>query len=152
MEEEYGIPSSSSTSASSNKINLKIEDDKAVIDRVKEFMKDFKEPSNLYGFKHLIEDLEIKPSAKLLELFVDALLLLSDSSSFKCYTIDTIPRLELHLRTWVEVLELVFYSPTVLTRETRDKLYSNLDSFVDIHYRTTEVFNQGINHSFKPKF
>ncbi|CAG8809545.1 16516_t:CDS:2, partial [Cetraspora pellucida] len=168
--EEYGIPGSNSStsighnhysyvnknsSTSStfiiNKKNTKVED-QAIINRVKEFMKDFRNPSNLISFKYLVEDLEVEPSASLLELLVDALLLLSDASLFKCYTRNTIPHLELHLRTWIATLEVVFYSPTVLTCETRDKLYSNLDKFVEIHYRVTEMFSQGVNHSFKSKY
>ncbi|CAG8532838.1 30657_t:CDS:2, partial [Racocetra persica] len=148
MKEKYGIPdSSSSTSAGHNHLTF-------TIDRAKELMKDLGDPSNLISFKYLVEDLEMEPSAPLLKLLVDALLLLSDASLFdvKCYTRNTIPHLELHLRTWVATLEVVFYSPTVLTRETRDKLYSNLDNFVDIHYRATAMFSQGVNHSFKSKF
>ncbi|CAG8606576.1 1819_t:CDS:2, partial [Racocetra fulgida] len=146
MEEKYGIPGSSSSTnpLTSSTFTIKkntIEDHKAIIE---ELMKDLGDPSNLISFKYLVEDLEIEPSAPLLKLLVDALLLLSDFSLFdvKCYTRNTIPHLELHLRTWVATLEVVFYSPTVLTRETRDKLYSNLDNFVDIHYRATEMFSQ----------
>ncbi|CAG8824093.1 13362_t:CDS:2, partial [Cetraspora pellucida] len=92
--EEYGIPGSSSStpaghnhygyvnknsSTSStfiiNKTNTKVED-QTIIDHAKEFMKDFKNPSNLISFKYLVEDLEVEPSASLLELLVDALLLL----------------------------------------------------------------------------
>ncbi|CAG8831630.1 45515_t:CDS:2, partial [Gigaspora margarita] len=128
MEEEYGIPGSSfSTVRVKSSTSTKIGDHKPIIDQ---------------------------PSTPLLELLVDSLLLLSDTSLFnvKCHTRNTIPRLELHLRTLVATLEIVFHSPTILTRETREKLYSDLDNFVDIHYRTTEMFNQDVNHSFKAKF
>ncbi|CAG8756170.1 8697_t:CDS:2 [Gigaspora margarita] len=164
MEEKYEIPGSSfSTSVrydhcdnfnKKSSTSTKIGDHKAIIDRAKEFMKDFRDPLNLISFKYLVEDLEIEPPTPLLELLVYALLLLSDASLFnvKCHTRNTIPRLELHLRTLVVTLEIVFYSPTILTRETREKLYSDLDNFVDIHYRATEMFNQGVNHSFKAKF
>ncbi|CAG8779316.1 236_t:CDS:2, partial [Cetraspora pellucida] len=127
--EEYGIPGSSfSTPAGNNhhdyvnkksstsstfiinKTNTNVEDT-AIINRAKEFMKEFRNPSNLISFKYLVEDLEVKPSASFLELLVDALLLLSDASLFKCYTRNTIPHLELHLRTWIATLEVVFYSP-----------------------------------------
>ncbi|CAG8557101.1 165_t:CDS:2, partial [Cetraspora pellucida] len=145
--DEYGIPGSSfSTPAGNNYhdyVNKKSSTSSAfIINNMNTNVED----------QYLVEDLEIEPSASLLELLVDALLLLSDASLFKCYTRNTIPHLELHLRTWIATLEVVFYSPTVLTHETRDKLYSNLDKFIDIHYRVTEMFSQGVNHSFKSKF
>ncbi|CAG8643208.1 11237_t:CDS:2, partial [Gigaspora rosea] len=138
MEEEYGIPGSNfqpyNHCENFNKKSstfTKIGDHKAIIDRAKEFMKDF------------IEDLEIELSTPLLELLVDALLLLSDVSLFnvKCHTINTIPRLKLHLRALVVTLEIVVYSPTILARETCEQLFSNLDNFVDIHYHAAEMFN-----------
>ncbi|CAG8611321.1 95_t:CDS:2 [Dentiscutata erythropus] len=139
---------------SSTSAFTKTGDHKVIIDRAKEFMNNFRDPLNLIRFKYLVENLEIEPSAPLLELLVDALLLLSDASLFnvKCYTRNTIPHLELHLRTLVATLEIVFYSPIILNCETRDKLYSNLDNFIDIHYRVTEMSSQRVNHSFKSKF
>ncbi|CAG8455302.1 217_t:CDS:2, partial [Scutellospora calospora] len=154
--ESYGIPSSNfsnerpsnnSSFAIHSKSNIIIDDQRAIIDYAKRFMKNFNEPSNLIGFKLLVEDPEIKFPTKLL---VDALLLLSDSSSFECYIGNTIPHLELRLRTWFAVLEKVVYSPTVLTREIREKLRSNLDRFINIHYQITMVFSQKNDHSYKP--
>ncbi|CAG8488992.1 799_t:CDS:2, partial [Racocetra persica] len=84
------------------------------------------------------------------ELLVDALLLLSNSSSFECSIGNTIPHLELHLRTWITVLETVFYSSIVLTREIREKLYSNLNSFVDIHHQISKVCHDN-DRSYTPK-
>ncbi|CAG8753160.1 16425_t:CDS:1, partial [Racocetra fulgida] len=138
---------SSNNSTCHSKRNAKIEDQEAIIDRAKDFMKDFSEPSNLIGFKLLIEDPDVKFPA---ELLVDALLLLSNSSSFECSIGNTIPHLELHLRTWVAVLETVFYSSIVLTREIREKLYSNLNSFVDIHHQISKVCHDN-DRSYTPK-
>ncbi|CAG8516701.1 25293_t:CDS:2, partial [Gigaspora rosea] len=158
MEESYGIPSpnfsivressNNSIFTINNENNAKIEDQNAIIDRAKEFMKDFSKPSNLIGFKLLVEDPEIKFPANLL---IDALLLLGNTSSFDCSISNTIPHLELRLRTWVAVLESVFYSPIVLTREIREKLYNNLNSFVDIHYQISKTFSQSNDHNCESK-
>ncbi|CAG8751626.1 27198_t:CDS:2, partial [Gigaspora margarita] len=140
--------SNNSIFTTNNENNAKIEDQNAIIDRAKEFMKDFSEPSNLIGFKLLVEDPEVKFPANLL---IDALLLLGNTSSFDCNISNTIPHLELRLRTWVAVLESVFYSPIVLTREIREKLYNNLNSFVDIHYQISKTFSQSNDHNCESK-
>ncbi|CAG8589304.1 18112_t:CDS:2, partial [Dentiscutata erythropus] len=153
MEESYEIPSSSfsteeysnnSTFTTHSESNAKIEDQNAIIDRAKELMKDFSEPSNLIGFKLLVEDPEVKFPA---DLLIDALLLLGNASSFECSIGNTIPHLELRLRTWTTVLETAFYYPIVLNREIREKLYNNLNSFIDIHYQISKTFSQGNDHS-----
>ncbi|CAG8477797.1 5846_t:CDS:2 [Scutellospora calospora] len=118
------------------------QDSRAAINLAQDFMKDFSEPSNLFGFKILVEDLRLKFSAKLL---INALKLLSDVSLFDYYTEDIISHFELHLRTWVATLEKVVCSSIILNQEFYDKLYSSLVSFIDIHYHITLFFKQEVN-------
>ncbi|CAG8788624.1 31117_t:CDS:1, partial [Racocetra persica] len=126
----------------SNSITEKLDYSKRAISRANDLMKDFSEPSNLFGFKLLVEDPTLKFPAKLL---INALKLLSDISLFDYYTEDIIAHFELHLRTWVTTLEKVIYSSIVLNQEFYDKLYSSLVSFIDIHYHITLFFKQQVN-------
>ncbi|CAG8494918.1 3206_t:CDS:2, partial [Gigaspora rosea] len=123
----------------------KRDDLKATINHAKDLMKDFSDPSNLFGFKLLVEDFRIKLPSKLL---INALKLLSDVSLFDYYTEDIISHFELHLRTWVATLERVVCSSIasiLLNQEFYDKLYSSLVSFIDIHYHITLFFKQEVN-------
>ncbi|CAG8527906.1 976_t:CDS:2, partial [Racocetra fulgida] len=126
----------------SNSNTEKLDYSKRAISRANDLMKDFSEPSNLFGFKLLVEDPTLKFPAKLL---INALKLLSDISLFDYYTEDIIAHFELHLRTWVATLEKVIFSSIVLNQEFYDKLYSSLVSFIDIHYHITLFFKQQVN-------
>ncbi|CAG8443470.1 11293_t:CDS:2 [Dentiscutata erythropus] len=118
------------------------------INQAEEFMKDFCKLANLVEFKQLVEDFEIKLPE---DVLVKALELLSDISFFKYHSKSTIIRFEVHLRTWMTTLERLYYSPIVLSRETREQLYNRLGDFVKFHHNMTNVFRQGVNNSFKSK-
>ncbi|CAG8577299.1 22375_t:CDS:2 [Dentiscutata erythropus] len=123
----------------------KLDETKAAVIQAKDLMKDFSDPSNLYGFKLLVEDLRLKLPSKIL---INALKLLSDVSLFDYYTEDIISHFELHLRTWVATLERVVCSSIAsifLNQEFYDKLYSSLVSFIDIHYHITLFFKQEVD-------
>ncbi|CAG8479497.1 1370_t:CDS:2, partial [Gigaspora rosea] len=60
------------------------------------------------------------------KMLVDSLELLADSSVFKFYSIEVISELELHLRTLVALIE--------------------------VHFRSTEIHEQGFNKVFKAQF
>ncbi|PKY18360.1 hypothetical protein RhiirB3_431156 [Rhizophagus irregularis] len=54
-------------------------------------------------------------------------------------------RLELHLRTWVTVLERICFSPI----ELRDKA---LSKFSEIHRKTTQIIKIGLDNNFRSNF
>ncbi|CAG8716549.1 2300_t:CDS:2, partial [Gigaspora margarita] len=150
MEERRGSNTSKNTLNDSDRISYssdteKRDDLKEAINHAKDLMKDFSDPSNLFGFKLLVEDFKLKLPSKLL---INALKLLSDVSLFDYYTEDIISHFELHLRTWVATLERVVCSSIasiLLNQEFYDKLYSSLVSFIDIHYHITLFFKQEVN-------
>ncbi|CAG8753730.1 5439_t:CDS:2 [Gigaspora margarita] len=115
----------------------------STVSQAEEFMKDFSNPSNLIKFKQLVEDSEIKLPERIL---IQALELLSDASSFKYHSENTILYLEIQLRTWMATLERVCYSSIILGCEIREQLYKNLSNFVNIHYKAKTVFKQGVIH------
>ncbi|CAG8728997.1 1380_t:CDS:2, partial [Gigaspora margarita] len=128
MEEIYGVSSSNSSLNRNNVFKLNINYlESSPVSQAEEFMKDFSNPSNLIKFKQLIEDSEIKLPERIL---IQALELLSDASSFKYHSENTIIHLEIQLRTWMATLERVCYSSIILGCEIlhlRDTLHSMRD-------------------------
>ena len=76
---------------------------------------------------------------------------MADPSPFDHYSIESIAVLELHLRTWMVVLERICFSPICLTRELRENIYNSLAKFAGIHRRTTQVIERGLENKFKSK-
>ncbi|RIB22564.1 hypothetical protein C2G38_2173631 [Gigaspora rosea] len=118
-----------------------------------EFIEEFKKWTsihNIYSLKKIIEKIENnKISHKML---VDSLELLADSSVFKYYSIEVISELELHLRTLVSLIEVICKCEIRIRHDLREKIYAQLGKFAEIHFRSTEVNEQGFNKVFKPQF
>ena len=58
-------------------------------------------------------------------------------------------RLELHLRTWIAVLERVCFSPICLTKELLNKVSNSLAKFAEIHQKIIGAI-EGLENSFEP--
>ncbi|RIB16637.1 hypothetical protein C2G38_2189335 [Gigaspora rosea] len=85
-------------------------------------------------------------------MIIESIKQLSDSSVFDYYSIETISELELHLRTLVSLIEIICKSEIRIRHELREKIYAQLKNFAEIHFRSTEVNEQGFNKVFKSKF
>ncbi|CAG8593455.1 12592_t:CDS:2, partial [Gigaspora rosea] len=115
-----------------------------------EFIEKFKKWTkihNIYSLKKIIENNKISH-----RMLVNSLELLADSSVFKCYSIEVISELELHLRTLVSLIEVICRCEIRIRHDLREKIYSQLGKFAEIHFRSTEVHEQGFNKVFKPQF
>ncbi|CAG8543701.1 10197_t:CDS:2, partial [Racocetra fulgida] len=76
----------------------------------------------------------------------------TDSSAFKYYSIEAISELELHIRTLVALIEVICKSEIRIRHDLREKIYAQLGKFAEIHFRSTEVNEEGFNKVFKSKF
>ncbi|RIB11926.1 hypothetical protein C2G38_2202133 [Gigaspora rosea] len=85
-------------------------------------------------------------------MVVESIKQLADSSVFDYYSIETILELELHLRTLVSLIEVICKSKIRIRHELREKIYAQLKNFAEIHFRSTEVNEQGFNNVFRSKF
>ncbi|CAG8677830.1 39537_t:CDS:2 [Gigaspora margarita] len=85
-------------------------------------------------------------------MIVESIKQLADSSVFDYYSIETISELELHLRTLVSLIEVICKSEIRIRHELREKIYAQLKNFAEIHFRSTEVNEQGFNKVFRTKF
>ncbi|GBC44916.2 hypothetical protein GLOIN_2v1876500 [Rhizophagus irregularis DAOM 181602=DAOM 197198] len=121
---------------SNNRILLKLEEDEFITpdEKVEELLKNLTKPSYLYALKLLFENLQNEFSSQVLENSLEALV----DTSFKHYSKESVARLELHLRILVTVLERICFSPIVLSKELRDKVYNSLAKFAEIHRKTTQ--------------
>ncbi|RGB38008.1 hypothetical protein C1646_779952 [Rhizophagus diaphanus] len=110
-----------------NRILLKLEEDGFITpdDKVEELLKNLTKLSYLYALK-----LQNEFSSQVLENSLEALV----DTSFKHYSKESVARLELHLRILVIVLERICFSPIVLSKELRDKIYNSLAKFAEIHH------------------
>jgi hypothetical protein len=101
-------------------------------------LNDLTKPKYLYALKLLFENFQNNFSSQIL---INSLKSLANPDLFDYYSKDCIARLELHLRTWVVVLEQIQFSqpPIVLSKDLQDKVYSSLAKFADIYYKTTQV-------------
>ncbi|CAI2183430.1 3646_t:CDS:2 [Funneliformis geosporum] len=108
---------------------------------VQELIKNLNLPKNLYNLL-LFEDSQNEFSPQIL---INSLMALSDPTPFN------LNLLELHIRTWVIVLERICFSPIRLSRELRESIYDSLAKFAEIHRKTTQVVEEGLENVFKPK-
>ncbi|PKK66275.1 TPR-like protein [Rhizophagus irregularis] len=134
-----------------NSILLKLEEDGFITpdEKAEELIKRLTSIKYLYVLKLLFENLQNEFSPQILR---DTLVALADPTPFDFYAKQSVTRLELHLRTWVTVLERICFSPIVLSKELRDKVYNSLSKFAEIHRKTTQVFEIGVDNSFRSNF
>ncbi|PKK63979.1 hypothetical protein RhiirC2_120744 [Rhizophagus irregularis] len=134
-----------------NSILLKLEEDGFTTPdrKAKELIKELTDIKYLYALKLLFENLQNEFSPQILR---DTLVALADPTPFDFYAKQSVTRLELHLRTWVTVLERICFSPIVLSKELRDKVYNSLSKFAEIHRKTTQVIEIGLDNNFRSKF
>src|SRR5581483_5993564 len=75
---------------------------------------------------------------------------LADPTPFNYYSEENVTGLELHLRTLVIVLERICFLPKLrLSRELRENVFNSLVNFAEIHKKTTQVMEEGLENSFK---
>ncbi|CAI2165535.1 2158_t:CDS:2 [Funneliformis geosporum] len=117
-------------------------------EKVQYLIKNLTLPKNLYNLKLLFEDSQNEFSPQIL---INSLVTLSDPNPFNFYSKDSVARLELHIRTWVIVLERICFYPIRLSRELRENVYNSLAKFAEIHRKTTQVVEDGLENVFKPK-
>ncbi|PKC67051.1 TPR-like protein [Rhizophagus irregularis] len=136
---------------SNNRILLKLEEDGFITpdEKAKELIKELSEIKYLYALKVLFENLQNEFSSQSLINSLEALI---DPTSFNYYSKESMARLELHLRTWVLVLERICFLPIVLSKELRDKVYNSLAKFAEIHRKTTQVIEIGLDNNFRRNF
>ncbi|GBC07929.1 hypothetical protein RclHR1_00780009 [Rhizophagus clarus] len=134
-----------------NRILLKLEEDGFITpdEKAKVLIKELSEIECLYSLKLLFEDPFNRFSPKVLR---DSLVMLVNPESFDYYEIQSVTRLELHLRTWVAVLEQICFTQMRLSKELRDKVYNSLSKFAEIHRRTTRVMQEGIDNKYVSDF
>ncbi|PKK59644.1 hypothetical protein RhiirC2_871207, partial [Rhizophagus irregularis] len=131
-----------------NSILLKLEEDGFTTpdEKAEELIKRLAYIKYLYALKLLFENLQNEFSPQILR---DTLVALADPTPFDFYAKQSVTRLELHLRTWVTVLERICFSPIVLSKELRDKVYNSLSKFAEIHRKTTQVIEIGLDNNFR---
>jgi tetratricopeptide (TPR) repeat protein len=134
-----------------NEIILKLEKEGFITpdEKVKELIKELTEIKNLFTLKLLFENFENNFSPQIL---INSLKALSDPTSFDYYSKESIIKLELHLRTLVAVLERICFSPIILSKDLRDKVYNSLTKFVEIHRKTTQIIEIGVDNNFRSSF
>ena len=130
-----------------NRVLLKLEEDgfNTPDDKVEELLKNLTRPKYLFALKLLFENLQNEFSSQVLINSLEALA----NTPFKHYSKESVARLELHLRTWVAVLERICFSPIVLSKELRDDVYNSLEKFAEIHRKTTQVIEIGLDNNFR---
>jgi hypothetical protein len=137
------IAESSDNNIYENQLLFKLEMDRFITpdEKVQELMKELTKTKNLYTLKLLFENLQNEFSSQTL---INSLKALANPTLFNYYSKENIIRLELHLRTWVAVLEQIHFSPSsiVLSKDLQDKIYNSLAKFAEIHHKTTQVINK----------
>jgi tetratricopeptide (TPR) repeat protein len=139
------------TTTSNNRILLKLEEDGFITpdEKAKVLIEELSEIENLYSLKLLFENPINRFSPKVLR---DSLVMLVNTESFDYYEAQSVARLELHLRTWVAVLEQICFTQMRLSKELRDKVYNSLPKFAEIHRKTTQVMQEGIDNKYSSDF
>ncbi|RIA86375.1 hypothetical protein C1645_740892 [Glomus cerebriforme] len=130
-------------------MELKFEENRPTMpdEKVKDLINKLTEIKCLNTLKRIFEDFENEFSGKVL---IDSLVALADPSPFNLYySKESVARLELHLRTWVAVLERICFSQICLTKKLRDDIYNSLIKFAEIHQNAIEGLE---NNSFKHNF
>ncbi|CAG8489732.1 550_t:CDS:2 [Funneliformis caledonium] len=119
-------------------------------EKAQELVKELNDTKSLYALRLLFEDLQNEFSNQIL---INSLVALADPVSFKLhYTKEGTSRLELHLRTWIAILERICFSQICLTKELQNKIYNTLKDFVEIHRKTAHIVGEGIENIFKSEF
>ncbi|PKC64661.1 hypothetical protein RhiirA1_462106 [Rhizophagus irregularis] len=138
-------------SISSNIILFKLEEDGFTTPdgKAKELIKELSEIKYLYALKLLFENPLNRFTPKVLR---DSLVTLADPKPFDYYDIQSVTRLELHLRTWVAVLEKICFTQMRLSKDLRNRIYNSLPKFVEIHRKTTQVMQEGIDNKYISDF
>src|ERR1043166_6818994 len=133
---------------SENQILLKLEEDGFITpnDKAEELLKNLTKPKCLYALKILFEDIQNKFSSR---VTIDSLKALADPTPFDHYSEESAAVLELYLRTWAVVLERICFSPIRLSRECRESTFNSLAKFSEIHRKTTQVIEEGLDNNFK---
>src|SRR5688572_3773854 len=155
-------PSSATTEISidtyvfGNKLLLKLEDNGFITpdEKVKELIKELTESKCLYALKLLFENLQNKFSSQTL---INSLKALANPTLFDYYSKENMARLELHLRTWVAVLEQIHFSlsPIILSKDLQDKIYDSLARFAEIHHKAIRALqkdDKNINFNYNIDF
>ncbi|GBC07923.1 hypothetical protein RclHR1_00780003 [Rhizophagus clarus] len=117
-------------------------------DKVEELLKNLAKPKYLYALKLLFENPQNEfPS----EILINSLKSLANPGLFDYYSKDYIARLELHLRTWVAVLERIQFSypPITFSKDLQDKVSNSLAKFAEIYYKTTQVVDGNLKLKFR---
>jgi Tfp pilus assembly protein PilF len=116
-------------------------------DKAEELSMNLTKPKYLYALKLLLENLHNKFSSQSL---ISSLKSLANPELFDYYSKDYTARLELHLRTWVAVLERIQFSQPriVLSKDLQDKVYNSLVKFAEIYYKTTQVVDNDLESNF----
>ncbi|PKC56565.1 hypothetical protein RhiirA1_539850, partial [Rhizophagus irregularis] len=117
-------------------------------EKAKELIKELSEIKYLYALKVLFENLQSEFSSQVLANSLEALV----DTPFNHYSKESVARLELHLRALVTVLERICFSPIVLSKVLRDKVYNSLAKFAEIHRKTTQVIEIGLDNNFRRNF
>src|SRR2546421_12891866 len=96
-------------SSCENQVLLKLEKDGFTTpdDKVEELLKNLTKPKCLYALKILFENAQNEFSS---QASIDSLVALANPTPFNYYSKESVARLELHLRTWVAVLERICFS------------------------------------------
>ncbi|RGB31337.1 hypothetical protein C1646_709296, partial [Rhizophagus diaphanus] len=155
LEINYNVTSSSKLTLRettfNNRILLKLEENEFITpdEKAKVLIKEISELEYLYSLKLLFENPINRFSPKILR---DSLVALADPDSFDYYDVQSVARLELHLRTWVAVLEQICFTQMRLSKELRDKVYNSLSKFAEIHRKTTRVMQEGIDNKYASDF
>ncbi|PKK65742.1 hypothetical protein RhiirC2_868674 [Rhizophagus irregularis] len=133
-----------------NRILLKLGEDGFITpdEKAKELIKELSEIKYLYALKVLFENLQNEFSSQVLANSLEALV----DTPFNHYSKESVARLELHLRALVTVLERICFLPIVLSKELRDKVYNSLAKFAEIHRKTTQVIEIGLDNNFRRNF
>ncbi|GBC18334.2 hypothetical protein GLOIN_2v476723 [Rhizophagus irregularis DAOM 181602=DAOM 197198] len=136
---------------SNNIILFKLEEDGFTTPdgKAKELIKELSEIKYLYALKLLFENPLNRFTPKVLR---DSLVTLADPKPFDYYDIQSVTRLELHLRTWVAVLEKICFTQMRLSKDLRNRIYNSLPKFVEIHRKTTQVMQEGIDNKYISDF
>src|ERR1044072_2608189 len=134
---------------SENQVLLKLEEDEFITpnDKAEELLKSLTKPKCLYALKILFENIQNEFSSR---TTINSLKALANPTPFDHYSKESAAVLELHLRTWAVVLERICFSQICLTRELRENIYNSLAKFAEIHRRTTQVIERGLENNFNP--
>ncbi|PKC15822.1 hypothetical protein RhiirA5_407728 [Rhizophagus irregularis] len=143
-------PSVDDTCVYKNQLLLELEKDGFTTsdDKAEELIKNLTKPKYLHALKLLIENLRNNFSSQIL---INSLKSLANPDLFDYYSKDYMARLELHLRTWIAVLERIQFSqpPIILSKDLQDKVYNSLMKLSEIYYKTTQVVDNNLKLNFR---